>query len=481
MGSDERDRRFDKALSRHLRASHGAAEAALQRGSCPDAETLAAYHERSLLPEELNSWKEHIVGCAHCQMILAQLESTDQIPLEAADKEEAHAMGESVTAVTAQNLETLPVMAAPGKSQAAPETRLRGKARPFRLSSGVRWRWLAPAGALAAGLLVWIAVHENEKPHLPALPTTQIAKNQEPPAPAPSSSGPVSVALPPAPSDLPKSKPATDETASSNTRAESGAIRLRQKPDYQARSAPEKPFADTEKGLRKDAARDSSEELLRAGNQADLDAKAVAGPLQEKLELQEQGRAQAQGQAANVQSQNQNAYSSKVAGPAPLNQAQPAKKMKTAPPAPAAPEPPSAGVAGLTAATSMMEAVTVSNPRLILPPGSNAVWRAGRAGLIEFSSDNGASWSRQTSGVLVDLLAGSAPSDKVCWIVGRVGAVLLTTDGGVHWKSIAAPLSEDLGGVHALDAFHATIWNALNTKSLETHDGGLTWQRVAHP
>ncbi len=424
MGSDERDRRFDKALSRHLRASHGAAEAALQRGSCPDAETLAAYHERSLLPEELNSWKEHIVGCAHCQMILAQLESTDQIPLEAADKEEAHAMGESVTAVTAQNLETLPVMAAPGKSQAAPETRLRGKARPFRLSSGV---------------------------------------------------------LPPAPSDLPKSKPATDETASSNTRAESGAIRLRQKPDYQARSAPEKPFADTEKGLRKDAGRDSSEEMLRAGNQADLDAKAVAGPLQEKLELQEQGRAQPQGQAANVQSQNQNAYSSKVAGPAPLNQAQPAKKMKTAPPAPAAPEPPSAGVAGLTAATSMMEAVTVSNPRLISPPGSNAVWRAGRAGLIEFSSDNGASWSRQTSGVLVDLLAGSAPSDKVCWMVGRVGAVLLTTDGGAHWKSIAAPLSEDLGFVHALDAFHATIWNARNTKSFETRDGGLTWQRVAHP
>src|SRR6266568_5032219 len=404
MGPDERDRRFDKALSRHLRASHGAAEAALQRGSCPDAETLAAYHERSLLPEELNSWKEHIVGCAHCQVILAQLESTDQIPLEAADKEEALAMKESVAAMAAQNLETLPVAAAPSKSQPAPETRLREKARPFRLSSGVRWRWLAPAGALAAGLL-----------------------------------------------------------------------------DCEARAAPEKPFADKEKDLRKDAGRDSSEELLRAGNQADLDAKAVAGPLQEKLELQEQGRAQAQGQAANVQSQNQNTYSSKVAGPAPLNQAQPAKKMRTAPPAPAAPEPSSAGVAGLTAATSMMQAVTVSNPGLILPPGSNVVWRAGRAGLIEFSSDNGASWSRQTSGALVDLLAGSAPSDKVCWIVGRVGAVLLTTDGGAHWKSIAAPLGEDLGGVHALDAFHATIWNALNTKSFETRDGGLTWQRVAHP
>src|SRR5216683_859454 len=482
MGSDERDRIFDKALSRHLRASQGAADAALQRGSCPDTETLAAYHELSLLPEELNSWKEHIVDCAHCQVILAHLESTDQIPLEAADKEEAHAMGESVAAMAAQTLETLPAAAAPGKSQPASETRLREKVRPFRLSSGVRWRWLAPAGALAAGLLVWIAVHENEKPHLPALPTTQIAKIQEPRASAPSSSGSVSAALPPAPSDLSKSKSATNETASSNARTEWEAIRRTRKLDYEAPGAPEKPLADKEKGLRKDAGRDSNEELLRAGNQADLDAKAVAGPLQEKLELQEQGRAQ--GQAANVQSQNQNNYNAqKAPGPAPLSQMDTKKKEQKAARAAAlaAPEPPSAGVAGLTAATSMMEAVTVSNPRLISPPGSNVVWRAGRAGLIEFSSDNGASWSRQTSGVLVDLLAGSAPSDKVCWIVGRVGAVLLTTDGGAHWKSVAAPLGEDLGGVRAFDAFHATIWNALNTKSFETRDGGLTWQRVAHP
>ena len=474
MGSDERDRRFDKALSRHLRASHGAADAALQRGSCPDTETLAAYHERSLLPEELNSWKEHIVGCAHCQVILAQLESTDQIPLEAADKEEALAMKESVAAMAAQNLETLPAAAAPSKSQPASETRLREKARSFRLSSGVRWRWLAPAGALAAGLLVWIAVHENEKPHLLALPTTQIAKIQEPLSTPPSSSGPVSAAL----SDLAKSKSVTDETASSNTRAKSEVTRQSQKRDYEARGAPEKPFADKEKGLRKDAGRDSSEDLLRAGNQADLDAKAVPRAMQQEV------APQAQTEAANIQSQNQNNYNAqRVPGPAPLSQMDTKKKERKAAraAAAAAPEPVGGTVAGLTAATSMMEAVTVSNPRLISPPGSTVVWRAGRAGLIEFSSDNGASWSRQTSGVLVDLLVGSAPSDKVCWIVGRVGAVLLTTDGGSHWKSIAAPLSEDLGGVHALDALHATIWNALNTKSFETRDGGLTWQRVAHP
>jgi photosystem II stability/assembly factor-like uncharacterized protein len=129
----------------------------------------------------------------------------------------------------------------------------------------------------------------------------------------------------------------------------------------------------------------------------------------------------------------------------------------------------------------MLEIMAVSNPRLIAPPGSNVVWRAGRAGLVEFSRDGGASWSRQTSGVLADLLTGSAPSDKVCWIVGRVGAILLTTDGGAHWALISSPLSEDLGGIRATDAQHATIWNARNTKSFETADGGLTWKPVPNP
>jgi photosystem II stability/assembly factor-like uncharacterized protein len=129
----------------------------------------------------------------------------------------------------------------------------------------------------------------------------------------------------------------------------------------------------------------------------------------------------------------------------------------------------------------MMAVVTVSNPRLIAVPGSNVMWRAGRAGLVEFSRDGGASWSRQTSGVLADLLTGSAPSDKVCWIVGRVGAILLTADGGAHWTLISSPLSEDLGGIRATDAQHATIWNARHTRSFETRDGGLTWKPVPNP
>jgi photosystem II stability/assembly factor-like uncharacterized protein len=88
---------------------------------------------------------------------------------------------------------------------------------------------------------------------------------------------------------------------------------------------------------------------------------------------------------------------------------------------------------------------------------------------------------RQTSGVLTDLLTGSAASESVCWLVGRAGAILLTTDGGAHWKLLSSPLKEDLGGIRATDALHATIWNTRGIKYFATSDGGLTWQPAVHP
>jgi photosystem II stability/assembly factor-like uncharacterized protein len=99
--------------------------------------------------------------------------------------------------------------------------------------------------------------------------------------------------------------------------------------------------------------------------------------------------------------------------------------------------------------------------------------------VIDFSSDNGASWSRQASGVLVDLTTGSAPSDKICWIVGRVGAIVRTTDGGQHWSVIHPPVEEDLALIHAVDSLHATVWTARNLQAFETTDGGATWKQLA--
>src|SRR5467141_363238 len=472
MAPDERDRRFDKALARHLRS----AVPASQGGSCPDSETLAAYHERSLLPEELNSWKEHIVGCANCQNILAQLEATDEISLPAAEREEIVAKG-SEPVIAARNVEAFPAAPASGQSQRAAGAAPPKKSRRALLLRGARWQWLAPAGAIAAGLLVWIALHENQPLARPSLKEVQIATKQAPPPPAPPVSTGVQAVSPSPKAVLKKPQSAVDEFASANTRSAPDAMKSTEKQQYLARVSPSKPLADKESGLRKDAGRDSSVDLLRAENQADLDAKTVPGAKQENAEVQMKA------QAANVQSQNQSNSNSKIPGPAPLGQAEP-KKMKAASAAPAAPPSQPAAVGGVASgyngSASLEVAREISNPRLISPPGSSVIWRAGRSGLIELSKDGGASWSRQSSGVLADLLTGSAPSDKVCWIVGRVGAILLTTDGGAHWTLVSSPLSEDFGGIRATDALHATIWNARNTKSFETSDGGLTWNRVPH-
>src|SRR5690242_13634531 len=103
MAPEERDRIFDQALARHLRADRSSPDSMnpssrepARASECPGSETLAAYHERSLLPEEMNSWKEHIVGCSNCQAILSHLEATDEIPLQAAVENRVSAQEESV-------------------------------------------------------------------------------------------------------------------------------------------------------------------------------------------------------------------------------------------------------------------------------------------------------------------------------------------------------------------------------------------------
>jgi photosystem II stability/assembly factor-like uncharacterized protein len=112
----------------------------------------------------------------------------------------------------------------------------------------------------------------------------------------------------------------------------------------------------------------------------------------------------------------------------------------------------------------------------ISAPGAHVSWRVGQAGIIEFSSDAEKTWILQPSGVISDLLAGSATSDKVCWIVGRAGTILRTTDGGAHWQKMRPPIQDDFRSVFAVDARQATVSPA-NGK-YQTTDGGITWHKL---
>ncbi len=476
----EEDKKFDAVLGGFLASD---LRARSERLHCPEPDVLAAYHERSLFPEEMNSWKEHIVGCAHCQAILAELEVTDSIPLQAVEKEEVLVMHPAAMPAAAADQNAARV--------ASPE-----KLRLARVSRGVRWRWLAPAGALAAGLLVWVAWHEKQQSNLSGA-EGKIAKVE------PSS-------VPPVSSDTRQSsvRASSDEIASlskdssafggpvleEKTSASKNLKQLDQLGSRAPSAAPKittaKPPADKEKGARADTGReradlDSLTAANRAENQLAMDAKAgVAGAAPETAEAQKQTA----NNALPNQLQNQNQSNTQgVHGPNAPNQAQPLKKEKSATSGylyHAAPASPSASGAAATydnvRASRSVVAGSLDWP-LISAPGAKTLWRVGPAGLIVFSNDGGATWVPQKSNVQVELTAGSAPSDKVCWIVGRSGTILLTTDSGTHWAIVHAPLDEDLAGVRATDALHATIWNSGNSKAFETSDGGVTWKPVLPP
>src|SRR5262249_32179296 len=161
---------FDKSLARHLRSEP------TQPSACADAETLAAYHERLLAPHELSSWKGHITGCARCQEILAHLEATDEIPVASVQENEAHVvpMPELPPVVAAVAAAVNPAAEAVSIQSASPSS-----GKPRRPA----WRLLVPAGALAAGLLVWIASRDRMQQNIlqPTSPTPVSSVASSPP------------------------------------------------------------------------------------------------------------------------------------------------------------------------------------------------------------------------------------------------------------------------------------------------------------
>src|ERR1700704_6378276 len=134
---ESRDRRREEALARRMGDALDRLDR-LDAGECPDAESIAAYHEKSLQTEEIARWEGHFAICRRCRKILAVLAATVEEPL--AEKEVAH-LGELV---------------APSRPPAQVAARPIGTTPPNRLAW--RTRWLAPALGVAAVLAIWFAM-----------------------------------------------------------------------------------------------------------------------------------------------------------------------------------------------------------------------------------------------------------------------------------------------------------------------------------
>jgi hypothetical protein len=492
MASDDRDRTFEKALARQLRSSASSspdanafAGAPADPGaeSCPDPETLAAYHDGSLSAEERNLWKQHVVGCDHCQLVLAHLATPLDIPVHLETNENALVMQQRVSS--------------PRTASPAPIAR---PSPPHTL----RWLWLVPAGAIAATLIAWVSLEEPKPSPLSPPPSVEVAENRELPAAAPSA----------------KSAPAVPRE----------------------RKEKDQPAAPTVGGFRGAGSSDGELTSKESRNQLKLTQQAPSshaatpghGPswTQQKQEQQIGRMAAGSGGAADQKKLDaQSNVAGRAAGslaleapassPPPLRPApsEPgfladgsdaaSKGYKLAPPA-SAPAPPSASnlsvsksktenVDAISAVTesvevsaapqtpanarAMMRAAALQNPHVFWAPGGKQAWRIGPAGALEHSKDKGLNWISQISGVYTDLLAGSAPSTKVCWIVGASGTILRTDDGGTHWTKLDSPVTNDLTGIRASDARHAWISFVADLrtgliKTYQTSDGGRTWFSV---
>jgi hypothetical protein len=444
MPSDDRERSFENALASHLRADNSAR---MPSAACADAETLAAYHERALAQEQMTSLKAHVADCERCQEILAQLRATDEI-LVAVANTTPHATPDAAPDATHDAKSAVHVL--PARTRAL-------------------WRWVAPAGALAAALLVWVAVHENESvrvpPQLPsaALKQSETAKN------------------------LPASQPA-----------------LRQAPSLDATSKNENAFSDALSALDTapqskiaGAARQRPQSLLKEKDSANAEKKSsvrddfrqlAVNPLSTNaLPASDEGLRSQTGAPRTEAATTETSAPQRgaVVADAPVAPPPPAPSARTELSRPGAAAP----VAGALQQEQQLEATPrfKSNVEMrltntftevtIAAPGGRASWRVGPAGTIEFSSDAGKTSIVQPSGVIADLLSGSAPSDKVCWIVGRSATILRTTDGGAHWQRLRPPVQDDLRSVSAADAQRATVSSTNGT--YQTTDGGATWNKVA--
>jgi len=446
MAPEDREHTFEKALTRRLRAGSSAAAGKIPQPSCPDAEILAAYHDRDLSPDEMALWRQHISACPRCQEILAYLDGTDAVPVHDARKD---------ANLAPESLQT-PVL----------QISKSGRAR--------RWLWTAPAGAIAAGLLVWIVVQQKPR-HI------EVAKNEQPPISLSPTVPRSEVATAPGQPALHGDREKVSSALAS--RSADSAVRQNGKP-FATATSPRIPSA---KALRKDQRDDNKLDVFDSRRSSSIEPQPAPGAISDQVKKLDTQSAKAPMPALPAMSQTVtvNAEAAPVAAP---------------PPPPAAPQALAKAKAGISApelqskkaqqvqeiggmsrsrfndAPSLLLANSKS-PATVTTPNSKVSWRVGHAGSIERSEDGESTWSVQPSGVLNDLVAGSAPSDKICWVVGRLGTILRTTDGGAAWTKLHSPIADDILSVFAVSAQQATVFTAHG--SYQTLDGGATWNKLA--
>ncbi len=106
----------------------------------------------------------------------------------------------------------------------------------------------------------------------------------------------------------------------------------------------------------------------------------------------------------------------------------------------------------------------------------NFGWACGETGVIQATTNGGASWQLQpvmTKKLLYDI---AAIDETRAVIVGAGGTVLRTTDGGRNWREVSSGVTKVLRAVHFVDS--KSGWAAgSGGVILATGNGGSAWQK----
>jgi hypothetical protein len=477
MPSDDRDPKFERALAQHLRG--GSAQA-----NCPDAETLAAYHERNLSFEEMARWKQHISACEACQEALALVEVTENQLAE--DWEERGIPVLEAASMPSADTARIPVRSVQGAASTAPQP----AANPIAIlrSRPALLRWAIPLGAVAAGVLVFIGIYEQHTAKVAHYADTEVARNQVPAAPSamldqqarsvqlqsePKDEGQLSAEmsrqkreqeLPSAQAAKPmaKAKELGDEVRESRDQFVGG--RLEKKILAPPAPAPQPPTQPSRHGAVSE-------------NSPAIAGVPPAAPPPAPLALS--------GRAGGGAAQRAPVHAdAKIVPPAAtetvtVESAAPAVETTTSELAAPAMDTKTSRMMMKQGVANQVVVVNGTDAGLILTPDNKVFWKLQPAGTLRLTTDGGRTFKQLDTGANANLTAGFAPSSRICWLAGKAGTLLLTTDRGAHWTRISTPITGDLGGVHAADAKRASIWDAANQISYETSDGGATWKQTS--
>lgn len=382
----------DQSIERLLRALPRSGEGTLHDGSCPDAETLAALADHTLVPAVRLEIEAHVADCDRCQMLTAALVRSERLA-DASAQEAARVQSWKRRAVN----------------------------------------WLVPAAAAATAVALWVIVPGQRTAVVPDGPELDREIAALPP-----------VAAPNAPTDAARQAPVDalrDQSASTSAQALPNDLSRRQVIGQPALRADESRSREAESGgpareaapatvagdlqVSGQSARASGQRALGQASPNDNDARRESDTA-ERVVVAQSGRSAPTAPAASSAG-----FRARVAsGSFEVASPNPQVRWRIGPGA-VVQHSVNGGMTWATQQTGASTDLTAGSS-----PSMDVCWLVGRAGLVLRTTDAGRQWERAPFPETIDITAVAASNALNATVTSADGRRFQTTDGGRNWTPV---------------------------------------------